>query len=282
MRNLMIKQRRNFTLCSILLTLLFAQSLSQICPQHCSECLNSSSCMKCEAGYYVDHNQLCAGCGYGCLICSNPTQCHFCSSGYQIQSNNCFRCADQHCISCPVAINACSSCVRGYNVNSSGGCTASLDLVPIILGFASFVVAAVLITFFCIRTNRRLSQDSEFEETTNEPARIGNVKGSYPNLLSEDLTKTDKNRGVYVSIMQNIGADNEGEQSPLAQIVEKKHSAPDSFMGSAPNPFGNDQLSRLRKGSNAKMSDEPSFPYTPALENGKGLREKLIDSNKLY
>ena len=118
------------------------------------------------------------------------------------------------------------------------------------------------------------SEDAS-QSNNNGANGIGNMneKGEYPDVLPESMKKRDG--GVYVSILQNIGAGSDKEESHLEQ---QSQNDKESFMGSAPNPFG---LVDGKKYLKKKSSIDQSYPLTnPSQGDNKRtvFRERLISN----
>jgi hypothetical protein len=65
----------------------------------CATCRNSSYCLTCYLGYYLDQSSLpaqqCTQCDIsltGCMFCFNNTNCQKCASGYYLNGSTCGRC----------------------------------------------------------------------------------------------------------------------------------------------------------------------------------------------
>ena len=95
-------------------------------------------CTRCAGvSHAVDDNSesktygKCVECPQNCYNCKTPTTCSQCSSGYALDSNkNCVSCNVQHCSSCNDDLNSCTSCIKGYGLDTS---SATPRCVPCLL-----------------------------------------------------------------------------------------------------------------------------------------------------
>lgn len=115
----------------------------QICSQTltgCVFCTNTSTCLSCGSGYFMNSSNLCSPCTSltGCLVCKNSNTCLFCDTGYYFNNYQCSTCdIISGCYSC-ISSTVCTSCVGGYTLNTNSGCdvtqvSASLPTTDLIL-----------------------------------------------------------------------------------------------------------------------------------------------------
>jgi len=79
---------------------------------------NSSQCLECIAGYYLNGHGFCDKCLTGCRNCSNATVCTNCEWEYFLTENStCEKCNSEGCIECYNA-KECEQCTQGYFMNS--------------------------------------------------------------------------------------------------------------------------------------------------------------------
>ena len=94
----------------------------------CSICDNSTHCMECSAGFFLNQtfNNLCESCNVaieGCLFCESAASCDLCDTEYYGAGGLCHRCdsAMDGCFSCK-QFDVCTSCKGGYDIAFGGGC----------------------------------------------------------------------------------------------------------------------------------------------------------------
>lgn len=94
----------------------------------CTFCTNSTVCLSCGSGYFLNSSSLCQACTdlTGCLVCKNSTTCLFCNTGYYFNSFSCSSCSIiTGCYSC-ISNSICTSCKGGYTLNANSGCDVAI------------------------------------------------------------------------------------------------------------------------------------------------------------
>jgi len=90
---------------------------------NCLDC-NSTNCLICLTGYYVDASNLCQLCNLNlcdCLACSSALVCTQCLNGYYLVNDTCTSCASiAGCQSCSNS-SVCTLCASGF-YNNGGVC----------------------------------------------------------------------------------------------------------------------------------------------------------------
>ena len=96
---------------------------------NCSVCNDSSTCLQCKQGFYLNQKSKCNSCGdsntFGCTACSSDFTCTGCLAGnYLADNQSCVPCADLYgnCSLCD--IQNCIHCSVGYYFNTiTAACT---------------------------------------------------------------------------------------------------------------------------------------------------------------
>ncbi|KAL4468534.1 hypothetical protein ABPG74_005037 [Tetrahymena malaccensis] len=97
------------------------------CPEGCETCLptDSSMCLKCEVGFYLDGGK-CSQCQQNCEICdNNGNDCKKCIENYNFDSKSqCVPICDQSCLTCsqPYDPDQCLSCSKGSYLSDDNNC----------------------------------------------------------------------------------------------------------------------------------------------------------------
>lgn len=126
---------KNISMVLVLVSIILG-AYSQQCPLNCNTCTTTTSCSRCNAGFFLVNNTFCPPCPTGCTSCSlvgNATMptCTACASPAQLSSNGtCFIC-DPSCLVCSVRPNNCTSCKDGLVLNQT---TIQINNVSTLLG----------------------------------------------------------------------------------------------------------------------------------------------------
>lgn len=82
------------------------------CLSNCERCDNSSTCRRCNNGYYVKDGK-CSDtyCPENCESCSSDTYCEYCNKGYKLSNGKCIKNTD-HCED--GFSDECVHCSKGY------------------------------------------------------------------------------------------------------------------------------------------------------------------------
>lgn len=254
---------KNILWCCIILFLI---SSTLQCPPNCSKCLVDTECTECENGYFLDPNKLCAACQKGCKACHNLKICKLCEDQYSLMFGTCEPCANSRCLSCSDNPNVCNKCARGFNLTSEGDCVYRWQTYIAIALLIMVGLMFLIVGICCLRSNGPVTEDTNLDEEEDRIYRRldsqGNpVQAQYSDVLSPSVKAKD-NRGIYVSILQNIGADSVKEQSKLVDVEDKEK---DSFISSAGRP----QLNQLIKKGSVDYQQQPNSyePNFPASQN---------------
>lgn len=99
----------------ILLSLLVLSNST--CPEHCTNCANSTSCSTCAAGFFLVNGTFCPPCPMGCSACTlgadGRPSCTNCTAPAQLGSaGQCFLC-DPSCQTCRNVPKNCTACPDG-------------------------------------------------------------------------------------------------------------------------------------------------------------------------
>ena len=90
----------------------------------CSHCSNSTICLGCDGGYYLNATS-CTLCSKteGCLICNGSSSCLTCASGYFNQNSTCVKCSSviSNCHQCSNQ-STCINCNNMYQISATGDC----------------------------------------------------------------------------------------------------------------------------------------------------------------
>ncbi|KAL4454048.1 hypothetical protein ABPG73_009847 [Tetrahymena malaccensis] len=107
-------------------------SCNSICDSSCKTCSlpnNSSSCLSCNNGYYLNTSNQCQQCQVPCGNCiDSPTKCLSCTPAqsytFDSSNNSCNFICDSSCKTCSLPNNSsrCLSCNNGYYLNASNQC----------------------------------------------------------------------------------------------------------------------------------------------------------------
>ncbi|KAL4466190.1 hypothetical protein ABPG72_011068 [Tetrahymena utriculariae] len=111
---------------------LSTNSCTLICHSSCKTCSsanNSSSCLSCNDGFYLNNSNQCQPCQAPCDNCINTaTKCLSCSPSqnynFDSSTNSCTLICDSSCKNCSSANNSssCLSCIDGFYLNNSNQC----------------------------------------------------------------------------------------------------------------------------------------------------------------
>lgn len=259
------------TVCLLLLCIGgFARS-EETCPENCAECSSPTTCITCQIGFYLTISNQCKECKVGCLRCEDDVNCSLCKNGYGLIGFGCGSCYDSKCLNCNGNLNFCRICSKGHTANNDGRCIYKWSLLTGIAIFSLLMIFLIMLAFCCMKTRDDINETGDEQSSADNKVPGGGVNenGEYNDVLPESIKRPTA--GVYVSIMQNIGAGSDREESNLdpASVNEKE-----SFLGSVPNPFGHLAESRSKK----KLSDDPSFPQSNS-EKKNYLRERLVPGN---
>ena len=89
----------------------------------CNYCLNSTVCLSCRSGYYLNSNNTCSMCTAslpGCIFCASSSTCRQCQAGYFLNAaNQCQQCLNSivGCLSC-LNSTQCIECDGGYYLST--------------------------------------------------------------------------------------------------------------------------------------------------------------------
>lgn len=110
------------------LTYYLSAGLCSSCPASttCLSCnpTNTTNCLHCAKGYYLDQSYTCQACPSGCKICKSATYCQQPTGGYYLEylfglpTGNFLACSSL-CANCYSDTNQCTSCPTGYTLISS-------------------------------------------------------------------------------------------------------------------------------------------------------------------
>lgn len=107
-----------------IITLLFLAiiSKSQKCPDSCSRCESSTSCLECVEGYSFVGQNTCKKCEIeNCKLCdSSLKSCTKCSSGFYSDTGECKICG-RYCSECE-SPSKCLACKPLYSPTNNGDC----------------------------------------------------------------------------------------------------------------------------------------------------------------
>lgn len=246
----------------------------EVCPENCAECSSPTICITCQIGFYLTISNRCQECKLGCLKCEDDVSCSLCKNGYGLIGYGCGSCYDSKCLNCNGNLNFCKICSKGHTATNDGRCIYKWSLLTGIAIFSLLMIFLIMLAFCCMKTRDEINESGDEQSSADNKVPGGGVNpnGEYNDVLPESIKKP--NAGVYVSIMQNIGAGSDREESNLdpASVNDKE-----SFLGSVPNPFGLAAESRPKK----KLSEDPSFPQTNPSNPEKRfyLRERLAPDN---
>lgn len=85
---------------------------------------NTSTCLKCKYGYYLNNDLQCVKCSSSCTGCVSDDACFSCTQGYYLAKTDdsvtgkCLICIDQ-CKTCSQFGYLCTSCNTGYVLDGS-------------------------------------------------------------------------------------------------------------------------------------------------------------------
>ncbi|CAG9329821.1 unnamed protein product [Blepharisma stoltei] len=95
---------------------------------NCEIAQGSTSCTLCLSGYYINDQQTCSSCednSAGCVACSESSTCLKCSQGYWLDSLSCSPCSSiPNCQACDNG-TICTKCQATYLLNENKSCTSS-------------------------------------------------------------------------------------------------------------------------------------------------------------
>ena len=251
---------RHATLIAIAVIAILAQPCTA-CPPHCRDCQSPASCTTCEQAYYLDDANLCDACMPGCLACGGRGLCDACSDRLALLLGACEPCADSRCLACRENPGVCSKCARGFQHNSEGKCVyrwqTYLSISLLIAVFIMFLIAGIC----CFKTHDIQIDDTEIEDEDNQYYRK-NSKGVMAQRKFSDLlpasVKGNDDRGIYVSIIQNIGADSAIIESNQDEVEEQEKES--FFSINERLPLGAFLKKRSLDIINLKDSYEPTLP----------------------
>ena len=211
--------------CYILVVMLTSVIASTKCPPHCIECRSDGICIKCKDAYFIDAKSECAACQDGCLVCQSNTVCGICAGGYAIMFGTCEPCADSRCLFCRNNPNVCSKCARGFILSSEDTCEYQWHSYLAIIMLALISVLFLAAGICCIRSYNPPADDTDFEDEEEQLFRkmeteVNFAQRKFSDLLPESV-KANEDRGIYVSIMENIGADSIFEKSNMDNLLQK-------------------------------------------------------------
>ena len=101
------------------------------CKQNCKTCPGSADiCLKCNKGYFLNHNNSCEKCSNFCDECSDENTCIACASGYVLNENYCLDICpknnpfklilSQECVkSCSIKDLQSNLCMLNYTYNQN-------------------------------------------------------------------------------------------------------------------------------------------------------------------
>ena len=117
-----------------ILTILVSFSKTGDCPDSlwntCRNCTVNNECFECRDGYYV-HDGLCLDCFEGCSRCDNNSVCIVCKVGRYLNTADCMPCSFG-CNECSGFSTNCSSCIKGFTLDSKGECYSRWSLYYLI------------------------------------------------------------------------------------------------------------------------------------------------------
>lgn len=222
------------------------------CPANCEACRSSTECTQCSQRYFpkvTPEGTFCSECDKGCQMCQEQYSCYRCLDGFSLITDTalCRPCTDAKCAECPGDVNKCANCVPGYSLNSSGKCTPDAThiiamglLVGLIIAGGCLIV--LLIKWICFPSMDSSShpRGAAYASTSDIPDR-----SKYSDVLDEDARKDP----IAIEQVSRIGKESQHEDlSAVDKIVKPEiprvPEQPDSFMGSAANPFS--KAGRLR------------------------------------
>ena len=126
-------------------------------------------------------------------------------------------------------------------------------------------------------------EEQEKPDETNGRVKSKSALMFFGEVLSPSL-RQKASRGVYVSIMQNIGASSDIGNESIEEGTEQPRKL-DSFMGSAPNPFqfhADNQIKGNSNLENKQFADriEASFPISNESHENRRviIPDKLIEN----
>ncbi len=260
--------------CFVLLCICGSVAADEVCPENCAECSTPSICITCQIGYYLTISNQCKECKVGCTRCEDDVNCSQCKNGYGLIGFGCGVCYDSKCLSCNGNLNFCKICSKGHSPNNEGRCIYKWSLLTGIAIFSLLMIFLIMLAFCCMKTREDINETGDDQSSADHRVPGGGVNenGEYNDVLPESVKRPTA--GVYVSIMQNIGASSDREESNLdpASVNDRE-----SFLGSVPNPFGQIVESRPKK----KIFEEHSYPHTNPSNSDKkiNLRERLAPDN---
>ena len=79
------------------------------CNSNCDICSNTTACITCNSGYYLNPDDICIACNLGYYSSLSSMKCESCNSNCRICSN----------------ATACITCNPGYYLNPDGSCKSS-------------------------------------------------------------------------------------------------------------------------------------------------------------
>ena len=95
------------------------------CATNCAQFENDGEnckCLKCDEGFY-NSNYQCKNCLSNCLTCTNSTKCIACKSGYFVDSKGqCSVCPIEKCATLKSDVCQCETCADNYFMNSNQEC----------------------------------------------------------------------------------------------------------------------------------------------------------------
>ena len=110
------------------------------CAKNCTQYENDKEkckCSKCNEGFYVSNYQ-CESCVSNCLTCTNSTKCIACKSGYFINSNGqCSACPIEKCGKLKSDGCQCETCADNYFMDNNQQCQQCSTQCKTCLGTAT-------------------------------------------------------------------------------------------------------------------------------------------------
>lgn len=91
------------------------------CMKGCRTCSNSTDCLLCNDGFFINANGTCEVCAVGAATCTISITSH-CQSTYYMLAGICARCLT-NCSSC-TGPTTCDECLQGFYLANSTTCTA--------------------------------------------------------------------------------------------------------------------------------------------------------------